>query len=69
MDWICRLTALFSLRCIIPTNALATFSYKDGLLMSDIRKRAKGILTRWLAHIFTDLVIAGVILAIANSNR
>jgi hypothetical protein len=37
-----------------------------GLLMGLIRRRAGGMLAPWLAHVFTDVVIAGIILTIAR---
>jgi hypothetical protein len=37
-----------------------------GLLMGIIRRRADGMFAPWLAHVFTDIVIAGIILVIAQ---
>lgn len=45
--------------------ALATIY---GVLMGLIRRRANGMFAPWLAHVFTDIVIAGVILVIARPN-
>jgi len=39
-----------------------------GLLMGLIRRRSDGMLAPWLAHVFTDIVIAGIILTIARPN-
>ena len=37
-----------------------------GLLMGLIRRRAGGMLAPWVAHVFTDIVIAGIILTMAQ---
>ena len=39
-----------------------------GLLMGIIRRRAEGMFAPWLAHVLTDIVIAGIILTIARPN-
>lgn len=39
-----------------------------GLLMGIIRRRADGLLAPWLAHVFTDIVIVGIILTISRPN-
>jgi uncharacterized protein len=40
-----------------------------GLLMGVIRRRAGGIFAPWLAHVFTDMVIAGIVLFLARPNQ
>lgn len=37
-----------------------------GLMMGLIRRRARGMLAPWLAHVFTDVTIAGIVLAVAR---
>jgi hypothetical protein len=37
--------------------------------MGIIRRRADGMFAPWLAHVFSDIVIAGIILVIAQPNR
>jgi hypothetical protein len=39
-----------------------------GLLMGVIRRRAGGMFAPWLAHVFTDVVIAGIVLFLARPN-
>lgn len=36
-----------------------------GLALGGLRRRAGGLLAPWIAHVLTDLVIAGIVLAIA----
>jgi uncharacterized protein len=40
-----------------------------GLLMGVIRRRAGGMFAPWLAHVFTDIVIAGIVLFLARPNQ
>jgi len=37
-----------------------------GLLMGAIRRRAGGMFAPWIAHVFTDLVIAGILVLLAR---
>jgi membrane protease YdiL (CAAX protease family) len=39
-----------------------------GLLMGVIRRRAAGMFAPWIAHVFTDVVIAGIVLFLARPN-
>jgi CAAX protease family protein len=39
-----------------------------GLMIGIIRRRAGGMLAPWLAHVFTDVVIAGIVVAVARPN-
>ncbi len=39
-----------------------------GLLMGVIRRRALGMFAPWIAHVFTDVVIAGIVLFLARPN-
>ena len=39
-----------------------------GLLMGVIRRRAGGMFAPWIAHVFTDVVIAGIVVFLARSN-
>ncbi len=39
-----------------------------GLLMGVIRRRAGGMLAPWIAHVFTDIVIAGIVVFLARPN-
>jgi membrane protease YdiL (CAAX protease family) len=39
-----------------------------GLLMGVIRRRAGGMFAPWIAHVFTDVVIAGIVLFLARPN-
>lgn len=39
-----------------------------GLLMGIIRRRAGGMFAPWIAHVFTDVVIAGIVLLLARPN-
>ena len=38
-----------------------------GLFMGVIRTRAGGMFAPWIAHVFTDIVIAGIIVLLARS--
>jgi membrane protease YdiL (CAAX protease family) len=40
-----------------------------GLLMGVIRRRAGGMFAPWIAHVFTDVVIAGIVLFLARPER
>jgi uncharacterized protein len=40
-----------------------------GLLMGVIRRRAGGMFAPWVAHVFTDIVIAGIVLFLARPNQ
>ena len=40
-----------------------------GLLMGVIRRRAGGMFAPWIAHVFTDIVIAGIVLFLAQPNQ
>jgi CAAX protease family protein len=40
-----------------------------GLLMGVIRRRAGGMFAPWIAHVFTDLVIAGILVLLARPNQ
>ncbi|HZD08762.1 MAG TPA: CPBP family intramembrane glutamic endopeptidase [Candidatus Limnocylindrales bacterium] len=40
-----------------------------GLFMGVIRRRAGGMFAPWIAHVFTDVVIAGIVLLLARSER
>jgi uncharacterized protein len=40
-----------------------------GLLMGLIRRRAGGMFAPWIAHVFTDVVIAGIVLLLARPER
>jgi uncharacterized protein len=40
-----------------------------GLFMGVIRRRAGGMFAPWIAHVFTDVVIAGIVLFLARSER
>jgi membrane protease YdiL (CAAX protease family) len=40
-----------------------------GLLMGVIRRRAGGMFAPWIAHVFTDVVIAGIVLLLARLER
>jgi membrane protease YdiL (CAAX protease family) len=40
-----------------------------GLLMGAIRRRAGGMFAPWIAHVFTDIVIAGIVLFLAPPNE
>ena len=40
-----------------------------GLLMGVIRRRAGGMFAPWIAHVFTDVVIAGIVLFLARPNQ
>jgi membrane protease YdiL (CAAX protease family) len=40
-----------------------------GLLMGVIRRRAGGMFAPWITHVFTDLVIAGIVLLLARPER
>jgi len=44
-------------------------AYIYGLLMGVIRRRAGGMFAPWIAHVFTDVVIAGIILFLARPNQ
>ncbi len=39
-----------------------------GLLMGVIRRRAGGMFAPWIAHVFTDIVIAGIVVFLARTN-
>jgi hypothetical protein len=39
-----------------------------GLLVGVIRRRAGGMFAPWIAHVFTDVVIAGIVLFLARPN-
>ena len=39
-----------------------------GLLMGVIRRRAGGMFAPWVAHVFTDVVIAGIVVFLARPN-
>jgi membrane protease YdiL (CAAX protease family) len=39
-----------------------------GLLMGVIRRRAGGMFAPWIAHVFTDVVIAGIVVFLARPN-
>lgn len=39
-----------------------------GLFMGVIRRRAGGMFAPWIAHVFTDIVIAGILLLLARPN-
>jgi uncharacterized protein len=39
-----------------------------GLFMGVIRRRAGGMFAPWIAHVFTDVVIAGIVLFLARPN-
>ena len=40
-----------------------------GLFMGVIRRRAGGMFAPWIAHVFTDVVIAGIVLLLARPER
>src|SRR5436190_17187214 len=40
-----------------------------GLFMGVIRRRAGGMFAPWIAHIFTDVVIAGIVIFLAGPNQ
>jgi CAAX protease family protein len=40
-----------------------------GLLMGVIRRRAGGMFAPWIAHVFTDVVIAGIVLFLARPSQ
>jgi hypothetical protein len=40
-----------------------------GLFMGVIRRRAGGMFAPWIAHVFTDVVIAGIVLLLARPGR
>jgi membrane protease YdiL (CAAX protease family) len=40
-----------------------------GLLMGLIRRRAGGMFAPWITHVFTDIVIAGILLLLARPER
>src|SRR5438552_13851736 len=40
-----------------------------GLLMGLIRRRAGGMFAPWIAHVFTDIVIAGILVFLARPNQ
>ena len=40
-----------------------------GLFMGFIRRRAGGMFAPWIAHVFTDVVIAGIVVLLARSNQ
>ena len=40
-----------------------------GLLMGVIRRRAGGMFAPWIAHVFTDVVIAGIVIFLARPNQ
>jgi uncharacterized protein len=40
-----------------------------GLLMGIIRRRAGGMFAPWIAHVFTDVVIAGIVIFLAGPNQ
>jgi len=40
-----------------------------GLLMGVIRRRAGGMFAPWIAHVFTDIVIVGIVLFLAQPNQ
>jgi membrane protease YdiL (CAAX protease family) len=40
-----------------------------GLLMGLIRRRAGGMFAPWIAHVFTDVVIAGILVFLAGPNQ
>jgi uncharacterized protein len=40
-----------------------------GLLMGVIRRRAGGMFAPWIAHVFTDAVIAGIVIFLARPNQ
>jgi membrane protease YdiL (CAAX protease family) len=40
-----------------------------GLLMGLIRRRAGGMFAPWITHVFTDVVIAGLVLLLARTER
>jgi membrane protease YdiL (CAAX protease family) len=40
-----------------------------GLLMGVIRRRAGGMFAPWIAHVFTDVVIAGIVVFLAVPNQ
>ena len=40
-----------------------------GLFMGFIRRRAGGMFAPWIAHVFTDVVIAGIVLFLARPER
>jgi hypothetical protein len=37
--------------------------------MGIIRRRAGGMFAPWIAHVFTDIVIAGIVLFLARPNQ
>lgn len=39
-----------------------------GLFMGVIRRRARGMFAPWIAHVFTDVVIAGILIFLARPN-
>jgi hypothetical protein len=40
-----------------------------GLFMGVIRRRAGGMFAPWIAHVFTDVVIAGILIGLARPNQ
>jgi membrane protease YdiL (CAAX protease family) len=40
-----------------------------GLFMGVIRRRGGGMFAPWIAHVFTDVVIAGIVLLLAHPER
>jgi uncharacterized protein len=44
-------------------------AYIYGLLMGVIRRRAGGMFAPWIAHVFTDVVIAGIVVFLAPPNQ
>jgi len=40
-----------------------------GLFMGFIRQRAGGMFAPWIAHVFTDVVIAGIVVLLARPNQ
>ena len=40
-----------------------------GLFMGFIRRRAGGMFAPWIAHVFTDVVIAGIVVLLARPNQ
>ena len=40
-----------------------------GLLMGVIRRRAGGMFAPWITHVFTDVVIAGIVVLLARPNQ
>ncbi|MEY2488381.1 MAG: protease family protein [Verrucomicrobiota bacterium] len=40
-----------------------------GLFMGVIRRRAGGMFAPWIAHVFTDVVIAGIVIGLARPNQ